>query len=48
MDPEEAAQQMFELMCDDMAFDRSYPWAFSLVFRLARFLPNWAYYRLFA
>lgn len=48
MDPDEAAQQMFELMCDDMAFDRSYPWAFSLVFRLARFLPNWAYYRLFA
>ncbi len=48
MTPEEAAQEMFELMCDEGAFARHFPRAFSLVFRLSRFLPNWAYYRLFA
>jgi NADP-dependent 3-hydroxy acid dehydrogenase YdfG len=48
MSPEEAAQEIFELMSDQSAFDRSFPWLFSLVFRGARFLPNWAYYRLFA
>jgi NADP-dependent 3-hydroxy acid dehydrogenase YdfG len=48
MTSDEAAQQMFELMCDDKTFERSFPWLFSLVFRLSRFLPNWAYYRLFA
>ncbi len=48
MTPEEAAQEMFELMCDDRTFERSFPWLFSLVFRLSRFLPNWAYVRLFA
>ena len=48
MSPEDAAQETFELMCDQSAFDRSFPWLFSLVFRLSRFLPNWAYYRLFA
>ena len=48
MSPEHAAQEVFELMCDDAAFDRSFPRLFSLVFRWARFLPNWAYYRLFA
>jgi NADP-dependent 3-hydroxy acid dehydrogenase YdfG len=48
MTPEQAAQEMFELMCDDDAFARHFPTLFSLVFRLSRFLPNWAYYRLFA
>ncbi|WP_306154775.1 SDR family oxidoreductase [Roseovarius sp. MMSF_3281] len=48
MSPEDAAQDMFELMCDNSAFDRSFPWLFSLVFRFSRFLPNWVYYRLFA
>jgi NADP-dependent 3-hydroxy acid dehydrogenase YdfG len=48
MTPEQAAQEMFELMCDDAAFDRSFPALFSLVFRWSRFLPNWLYYRLFA
>ncbi|MGX0903814.1 NADP-dependent 3-hydroxy acid dehydrogenase YdfG [Roseovarius sp. MBR-79] len=48
MTPDEAAQQMFELMCDDSAFQRSFPRLFSYVFRLSRFLPDWAYYRLFA
>ncbi len=48
MEPEAAAQVMFELMNDDDAFDRHFPTWFSLVFRGARFLPNWIYYRLFA
>lgn len=48
MTPEQAAQEMFELMCDEGAFARHFPGLFSLVFRLSRFLPNWAYYRLFA
>lgn len=48
MTPEEAAQDMFELMCDEHAFDRNFPRVFSWVFRLSRFLPNWLYYRLFA
>ena len=48
MTPDQAAQEMFELMCDDGAFARHFPRLFSLVFRMSRFLPNWAYYRLFA
>jgi len=48
MTPEEAAQEMFELMCDDGAFARHFPRVFSWLFRGSRFLPNWAYYRLFA
>ena len=47
MSPEAAAQEMFELMCDEGAFDRHFPRLFSWLFRLSRFLPNWAYYRLF-
>jgi NADP-dependent 3-hydroxy acid dehydrogenase YdfG len=48
MTPEAAAQEMFELMCDEAAFQRHFPRLFSYVFRLSRFLPDWAYYRLFA
>ena len=48
MEPDEAAQVMFELMNDENAFDRNFPSWFSLVFRGARFLPNWLYFRLFA
>ena len=48
MTPEDAAQEMFELMCDEGAFQRHFPRLFSLVFRLSRLLPDWAYYRLFA
>jgi NADP-dependent 3-hydroxy acid dehydrogenase YdfG len=48
MEPEDAAQVMFELMNDENAFDRNFPSWFSLVFRGARFLPNWLYFRLFA
>lgn len=48
MTPETAARQMFELMCDERAFQRHFPAGFSLVFRMSRFLPDWIYYRLFA
>ena len=48
MSPEDAAGEVMKLMQDEKAFDRHFPWLFSLVFRLSRFLPNWAYYRLFA
>ena len=48
MTPEEAAQEMLELMFDEDAFDRHFPRVFSWVFRLSRFLPNWRYYRIFA
>lgn len=48
MPPEQAADEMITLMRDEAAFDRHFPAAFSWVFRLSRFLPNWAYYRLFA
>jgi len=48
MSPEDAAQQMFELMCDPGAFQRHFPRLFSYLFRLSRFLPDWAYYRVFA
>ena len=48
MTPEAAAQEMFELMCDDTAFVRHFPRGFSYLFRLSRLLPDWAYYRLFA
>jgi NADP-dependent 3-hydroxy acid dehydrogenase YdfG len=47
MEPNEAAQEMFEHMNSD-AFKRSFPMAFSWLFRLSQFLPDWAYYRLFA
>ncbi|MEQ8292431.1 MAG: SDR family NAD(P)-dependent oxidoreductase [Roseovarius sp.] len=48
MSPEQAATEVITLMRDESAFDRHFPAAFSWVFRLSRFLPNWAYYRLFA
>ncbi|NCQ22839.1 MAG: short-chain dehydrogenase [Rhodobacteraceae bacterium CG17_big_fil_post_rev_8_21_14_2_50_63_15] len=48
MTPQEAAQEMFELMCDEGRFVRHFPLLFSYVFRLSRFLPDWIYYRLFA
>ncbi|WP_397541744.1 SDR family NAD(P)-dependent oxidoreductase [Roseovarius salis] len=48
MSPERAADEMMALMRSKTAFDRHFPRLFSLVFRLSRVLPNWAYYRLFA
>ncbi len=47
MEPEAAAQEMFEHMNSD-AFKKSFPFGFSLLFRLAQFLPDWAYYRIFS
>ena len=46
MEPQQAAQVMFDHMGSDR-FKRSFPTAFSLVFRLSQFLPDWAYYRIF-
>ncbi len=47
MEPEEAAQHMLRLM-QSRAFKSSFPVVFSWLFRLSQFLPDWAYYRLFA
>ncbi|KNG94736.1 SDR family NAD(P)-dependent oxidoreductase [Pseudaestuariivita atlantica] len=47
MTPEEAADHMFALMESDR-FEKHFPMVFSWVFRLSRFLPDWAYYRLFS
>jgi short-subunit dehydrogenase len=46
MTPEEAAQEMFELM-NSQAFKKNFPLLFGLMFRASQFLPDWAYYRLF-
>lgn len=48
MEPEDAAQEIFELMNDEGTFKRSFPRAFSLLFRASQFMPDWMYYRLFA
>lgn len=45
MEPDEAAGQIVELMMSD-TFARSFPAAFSWLFRGSRFLPDWLYYRL--
>jgi len=47
MDPEPAAREVVEHMMTDK-FSRSFPTLFSWVFRLSQFLPDWAYYRIFA
>ena len=47
MEPEVAARAMWEHMNTD-AFKNSFPTLFSWFFRLGQFLPDWAYYRLFA
>lgn len=47
MEPEQAAAQIMRLMAGNN-FKRSFPAAFSWLFRLSQFLPDWAYYRLFA
>ena len=46
MEPDEAAQELFELMCSDR-FKKAYPRFFSWFFRLGQFLPESIYYRLF-
>jgi len=47
MEPEKAAHEVYEHMCSD-SFKRDFPYGFSLLFRLGRFLPDWLYYRLFS
>jgi short-subunit dehydrogenase len=47
MEPEAAARIMWEHM-NTSAFKVSFPTVFSWFFRLSQFLPDWAYYRLFA
>ena len=47
MEPQDAAREMFEHM-NSGTFKRSFPMVFSWVFRLSQFLPDWAYYRIFA
>ena len=47
MEPGQAAQIMYEHMTSDR-FSNSFPVPFAWVFRLSQFLPDWAYYRLFA
>ncbi|MFK7836118.1 MAG: SDR family NAD(P)-dependent oxidoreductase [Sulfitobacter sp.] len=47
MEPEDAATVMFEHMNTDK-FKKSFPFAFSLVFRLSQFLPDALYYRIFS
>ena len=47
MEPDQAAQEVFEHMSGD-TFKKSFPWAFSLVFRGSQFLPDWLYYRIFS
>ncbi|WP_299873708.1 SDR family oxidoreductase [uncultured Sulfitobacter sp.] len=47
MSPEDAAREMFEHM-GSQKFKKSFPWAFSMVFRLSQFLPDWLYFRVFS
>jgi NADP-dependent 3-hydroxy acid dehydrogenase YdfG len=47
MDPDAAARVVWEHMNTD-AFKISFPMIFSWLFRLSQFLPDWAYYRMFA
>jgi NAD(P)-dependent dehydrogenase (short-subunit alcohol dehydrogenase family) len=47
MEPGQAAQHMFDHMLTDR-FSNSFPVPFAWVFRLSQFLPDWAYYRMFA
>lgn len=46
MEPEAAAQEVFDHMNSD-GFKKSFPFGFSLFFRLAQFLPDALYYRMF-
>lgn len=47
MEPDQAAAYMLRLMKGDR-FKSSFPTVFSWLFRGSQFLPDWAYYRLFA
>jgi NAD(P)-dependent dehydrogenase (short-subunit alcohol dehydrogenase family) len=47
MEPDGAAEEMMTLMRSGK-FQRAFPRLFSLFFRGGNFLPDWAYYRVFA
>ncbi|WP_370399191.1 SDR family NAD(P)-dependent oxidoreductase [Sulfitobacter sp. JB4-11] len=47
MSPEDAAREVIEHMGTDK-FKKSFPWLFSMVFRLSQFLPDWLYFRIFS
>ena len=47
MEPDAAADIMLRHMKSNR-FKISFPYGFSLVFRLSQFMPDWLYYRLFA
>ena len=47
MEPEQAASEMMILMRSPK-FQRAFPRVFSWLFRAGNFLPDWAYYRIFA
>lgn len=47
MSPEDAASAMFAHM-SGTRFKANFPYGFGAMFRLSQFLPDWAYYRLFA
>ncbi len=47
MEPDQAAGHMMKLMQGNR-FKSSFPTAFSWLFRASQFLPDWAYYRIFA
>lgn len=47
MAPEDAARRVYEHMNSD-SFKLDFPYGFSLLFRLGRFLPDWLYYRFFS
>jgi len=47
MEPEEAAQAMFDHMNSD-GFKKSFPRGFSWFFRISQFWPDWLYYRVFS
>lgn len=46
MSPDKAAQEVFDHMCTDH-FHKAFPFAFSLLFRLSRFLPTPIYEAIF-
>lgn len=46
LEPEAAAEEIFRLMRSHRS-SRTFPFWFGLVFRASRFLPDWAYLRLF-
>ncbi|WP_113912184.1 SDR family NAD(P)-dependent oxidoreductase [Roseovarius dicentrarchi] len=48
MTPDEAAQEMFEMMCDEGATVKHFPRLFSYLFRFSRIWPDWLYNRVFA